>query len=357
MKLKNLPTTVLVAVVFAAFAVPCCAMGEAAAPVPIFLDTDVCVDAGDVAAITFLNGLADRGEAKILGITCVTSYPYAPGCADAVCRWCGRPDVPMGTLKEAGLLNLSDYAKHVAQNWPNRYPDGADHVPDAVTVFRKVMSQQPDHSVVLVSIGPFRNLANFLRSKPDAISPLSGRELIEKKVKLLSSMGGIFKPTVDLNLGTGKIDHCDPATYTEFNIVEDLPSAQYVARNWPTPIVFSGFEIGEPIKVDAAVVRAASKSPQAYCLLKQNNNRPAWDQTSILYGVRGLSDYWTAATGVRIDFDDKGRTRWRADPTSHHEYLEAKMSDAELGKIIGQIEGEAGHGPDGKAAAEAVNTQ
>lgn len=58
-----------------------CAAGKVAAkapaPTPLFLDTDVCVDAGNVAAITCLNGLADRGEAKILGITCVTSCPYA----------------------------------------------------------------------------------------------------------------------------------------------------------------------------------------------------------------------------------------------------------------------------------------
>jgi hypothetical protein len=44
----------------------------------------------------------------------------------------------------------------------------------------------------------------------------------------------------------------------------------------------------------------------------------------------------------RIEFDDKGRTRWHADPASHQGYLNAKMSDLELGQIIGQIEGEAG---------------
>ena len=140
----------------------------------LFLDTDVCIDAGDVAAITCLNGLADKGEANIIGITCVTSCPFAPGCVDAVCRWCHRPNLPLGTLKDPGFLTDSAYAKHMAQHWPNRYADGAANVPDAVVLFRQVMARQADHSVVMVAIGPLRNLAHFLQSKPDGISPLGG---------------------------------------------------------------------------------------------------------------------------------------------------------------------------------------
>ena len=67
---------------------------KAPAPVHMFLDTDVCVDAGDVAAITCLNGLADKAEVDIIGITCVTSCPFAPGCVDAVCHWCKRRMFP-----------------------------------------------------------------------------------------------------------------------------------------------------------------------------------------------------------------------------------------------------------------------
>ena len=78
-------------------------------PVQLFLDTDVCVDAGDVAAITCLNGLADKGEVNIIGITCVTACPYVPGCVDAVCRWCNRPNIPIGMLKDPGFLVESGY--------------------------------------------------------------------------------------------------------------------------------------------------------------------------------------------------------------------------------------------------------
>ena len=77
------------------------ALGESAVrpPVKVFLDTDVCVDVGDLAALAMMHGLACAGEIEILGVTCVTSNPDAPGCVDAVNRCYGRPNIPVGALK------------------------------------------------------------------------------------------------------------------------------------------------------------------------------------------------------------------------------------------------------------------
>ena len=257
-----------------------------------------------------------------------------------MCRWCNRPNVPIGALKDPGFLVQSGYAKYMAQHWPNRYAGGAAEVPDAVVLFRQVMVQQPDNSVVLAAIGPLRNLAHFLQSKPDKISPLTGRELISRKVKFLSAMAGLFNRSPEFNPNTN-------AAWTEWNVLQDIPAARYVVKNWPTPIMFSGYEIGLPITVDGSVVQASPTSPQGYCL-RNNSGRPAWDQTSILYGVRGLANYWSGAMEGRVEVDDKGRTAWHADSASHQGYLVPKMSNSELGKIIAQLEAEAGHGWGGK---------
>jgi inosine-uridine nucleoside N-ribohydrolase len=71
----------------------------------------------------------------------------------------------------------------------------------------------------------------------DAISTLDGRQLISKKVRLLSVMAGNFRET----MFQGKTF---PKGSPEFNLIADIPSAQTVLENWPTPIVASGFEIG-----------------------------------------------------------------------------------------------------------------
>src|SRR5690606_1959791 len=103
-----------------------------------------------------------------------------------------------------------------------------DKLLDARDLYRKTLANQKDSSVVIVSVGFMTNLARLLRSGPDRYSPLSGVELVAKKVKYLSIMAGSF--------GEKK--------RAEFNVVHDVPSAQYVMENWPSVLVLSPFEVG-----------------------------------------------------------------------------------------------------------------
>ncbi|MGC9260872.1 MAG: nucleoside hydrolase [Phycisphaerae bacterium] len=293
-------------------------------PVSIFLDTDVVADPGDPIAIALLQGLADLGEARILAITCVTSNPYAAGCVDAIDRFYGRPNIPIGQLKNKILENDSLYSRIIARKYPNRYPDGTAHVPDAVTIFRQVVSRQPDHSVVIAGIGPFTNLRDYLQSPPDQYSPLNGRDLIAGKVKLLSQMAGKF-----------------PSGSNEFNIAQDPEAAQYVTEHWPTPIMFSGFEIGAGIITGGDI-----KTGPVHDALRHfygNTTRPAWDETAVLFAVRGARNYWNVKTNgyVQIIVNTSG-TIWHPLPHRGQGYLIRKMPDQELGKIIMGIEAVAG---------------
>ena len=99
-------------------------------------------------------------------------------------------------------------------------------------MLRKALAAQPDHSVVIAQVGFSTNLARLLDSPPDGHSSLSGAELVRRKVKLLSLMAGAFT-TIEGN-----------TRYREYNVVKDIPSARSLADRWPTPMVYSGFEIG-----------------------------------------------------------------------------------------------------------------
>ena len=50
----------------------------------------------DVGALALLHALADRGEAKILGVLISSKNEWAGPCVDAINTWHGRPDVPIG---------------------------------------------------------------------------------------------------------------------------------------------------------------------------------------------------------------------------------------------------------------------
>ena len=76
----------------------------------------------------------------------------------------------------------------------------------------------------------------------------------------------------------------------EYNVFVDLAAARKVFADWPTPVVASGFEIGQTIKFPAASIerdfRYVAHHPlrEAYELYKKMPyDRETWDLTAVLY--------------------------------------------------------------------------
>ncbi len=177
-----------------------CACAEAAPdrPVKLILDTDMGNDIDDALALAMVHALADRGEAELLAVTLCKDNPWAAVYVNLVNHFYGRPDVPIGAVRKGvtpedgnyirAISELRSGGKHV---FPRRLTSG-DDAPEAVSVLRKALAAQPDASVVLVSIGFLTNIARLLESGPDAASPLSGADLVRRKVRLYSLMAGDF---------------------------------------------------------------------------------------------------------------------------------------------------------------------
>ena len=151
-------------------------------PAHIIFDTDMGGDCDDVGALFILHGAVARGDAKLLAtIGCISSDAIAPA-LDAMNTWFGHPEIPVGTLKDAGFLVGPHYTAEIARRFPHKFASGKEY-PDAITLYRQILAKQPDNSVIVLAVGPLRNLAHLLRSLPDAASPLDGRALIAKKVQ------------------------------------------------------------------------------------------------------------------------------------------------------------------------------
>mgnify|MGYP005840655825 FL=1 len=108
-------------------------------------------------------------------------------------------------------------------------------------MLRRILASRPNKSVVFLQVGFSSNLARLLDSPPDAISPLSGRDLIAAKVSLLSVMADAFQP-IKGNRHLG------------WDIIKDIPAAKRIAEACPTPIIWSGFEIGIAIPYPAVSI-------------------------------------------------------------------------------------------------------
>jgi hypothetical protein len=280
-------------------------------PVPILLDTDIGPDCDDVGAVVLLHSLADRGEARLLGMACGTSSPWGAPCLDALNTYFGRPEIPVGTLKEAGFLDRPGYAEALARRYPHRLSHGSE-APDATDLYRRILANQPDASVVFVAVGPLRNLRRLLESGPDSHSPLSGRELVARKVTGLSCMGGLY-PTLR------------PGQSPEFNFAEDAQSAQVVVDQWPSPILFSGGELGSGIMTGR---RVALECPEHHPLtfaygiyVGFGRDRESWDLTSVLAAVRPTDSFWPLSPVGINRVDAQGRNRFTPDPAGRHRHL------------------------------------
>ena len=95
-----------------------------------------------------------------------------------IAAYYGRQDLPIGIYLPDGFLDQrKTYCDYLQKSFPMRFAS-KEEIPDAVVVLRKALSQAKPGSVSQLDIGPTVNLAALLRSQPDDISSLTGRELI-----------------------------------------------------------------------------------------------------------------------------------------------------------------------------------
>lgn len=219
----------------------------AAEPVRLIFDTDICGDVDDVLALGMIHAMESRGACKLVCVTVSAEHEQAAPFVDAVNTFYGRPDVPVGAVRDGVKPGDSKYLHLARQRDGNRlrYPHNlatARDAPEAWELLRKTLAEQPDGSAVIAQVGFSTNLARLLQSASDEYSRESGVELVRRKVKLLSVMAGSFQ-TIEGH-----------KRFLEYNVVQDIDSARVLAEKWPTPVVYSGFEIGISLPFPAASI-------------------------------------------------------------------------------------------------------
>ncbi len=290
-------------------------------PVPLIFDTDICGDCDDVLALGMIHALQSRGLCTLLAVTISVDHDLAAPFVDAVNTFYERGDIPIGVVGKGGVVEKSEFLSLVAEQDSGRFRYRHDLVSnesakDATALLRATLAGQADHSVVIAQVGFSTNLARLLDSRADASSPLTGRELVERKVKLLSLMAGAFQP-IEGN-----------RRYLEYNIVKDVASARILAERWPTAMVYSGFEIGIALPYPAVSIERdysyVPHHPLAEAYIRRNpppHNRPTWDLTSVLYAVLPDRGYFDVSPRGTVTVESDGFTRFDDNPNGKHRYL------------------------------------
>jgi glucose uptake protein len=297
-------------------------------PVPVIFDSDIGPDYDDVGAITLLHAFADSGEAKILATMASNKYEGIAAVLNVFNTYFQRPDIPIGVPK-GQAVSLRD-----AQHWTDtilaKYPHAIktnSEAQDAVTLYRKILAEQPDTSVTIITVGFLTNLYGLLRSNPDNYSSLDGRQLVGRKVRRLVSMAGSFPK--------GR----------EFNIFMDSTASQYVFDTWPTRIFFSGFQIGEKIKCGLPLIHDPNirnspvkdvfriSIPKA---AEDSLGRSSWDETAVLIAIKGYSTWYALHRGY-IHVASDGSDSWEASPTGRHYFIEERKPPSDVQAVINKL--------------------
>ena len=281
-------------------------------PVIIILDTDMGSDCDDAGALALLHRYADLGQAEIIG--CIYSsgkVPYGAGITEAINIWYGRPDIPIGAYygNEVGdPVDKMTAGKLVRDTvaFGNSIIFNTD-TEEQTRLSRRLLSEQEDGSVTYITIGHTKGLYELLVSNPDDISPLSGRELVKRKVSRWIALGALNAN----NEGNYFVRDWN------FFFNETAPYTGYLVENFPVTVFYidAGTNVmtGKSLKhtppgnIVRTVYRDWLWEVQRYTL---DDQRPSWDLAAVNFAVKGTGDFLLNTGRGRLEFDaDKG-CRW-----------------------------------------------
>jgi sialate O-acetylesterase len=298
---------------------------------PVIFETDMGNDVDDALALDMLYKYMDEGRINLLAINSNKNNGYSAAFIQLMNNWYGYPGIPVGKIVNGANSqdNIHEYVRAVCEY---RMPDGrkAFNAPDTasrafkdpVALYREVLAGQPDHSVTIISVGFSTNLARLLDSRPDHFSPLDGKALVGKKVKLLSAMAGDF---------AGK-------NAVEYNVVKDIGAAIDLFTKWPGEIVVSPYELGRAITYPARSIENdfawAVNHPVVLAYknyMTMPYDRPAWDLTAALYAIEGAGQYFGLSPKGTVSIDQEGHSFFTPSATGRHRYL--SVNDHQVGLI------------------------
>ena len=211
----------------------------------VILDCDMGSSTDDLFALMMLYRYMDMKRCTLLGVIVDRMDRANADAVDVMNNYYGYPDIPIG-LEKAGVKdphvyipyhNMA-YARDVDGNvlFKRSIGDKGEYM-DGYKLYRKLLASQPDKSVTIASIGFVTCLSRLLQSGPDEYSPLSGAELVGRKVKSIYCMGGVFGDSFEHDYNfTAAIDF-------SLKFFELLPK--------DIDIVFSPGEVGDPLYYSA----------------------------------------------------------------------------------------------------------
>ncbi len=284
------------------------------APLKVIIETDMGNDIDDALALAVALKAMDQGKLDVLAVGCHKLSETPARYVDIVTSYYGHPEITVA-MSETPVKEFTNYTDYTAATCPLDFAQSRDgKFEEPVALYRRLLAGSEDGSICFVSLGFGTTLAQLLDSSPDDISPLSGRELVARKARMLSVMAGSY--------GEKK--------RSEYNVRNDIPAMQKVFAEWPGLIVQNPFEIGKQVVFPAREIEnnlcweGPNPVVEAYKLyMDMPYDRPGWDILSVLYLLR--PELFTESVPGRVSVDDEGYTWFEPLEDGTHIVLSATL--------------------------------
>lgn len=275
-------------------------------PQSIIFETDMGNDIDDAMALDLLFKNMDQGNINLLGVSVHKNNPHSAEYIDIMRHWYGYKSLPIG-VNTACVADMDcvDYCTRVCQltdrkGRPLFKRSKRPNYEEAVEMYRRLLSQQPDKSVVIVTVGFSTTMSQLLKSGPDKYSQLTGAELVARKVEYFSIMAGEFVVP----------------DYREYNVWNDLEAAKHFFDSTPVPMVIVPWTLGEQIKYPGSSIAndftwADNPMVEGYkAYLEMPYDRQTWDVISALYACHPTSDMFTLGERGEVKVVGEGVTEF-----------------------------------------------
>jgi inosine-uridine nucleoside N-ribohydrolase len=290
-------------------------------PVGIVFDADIGNRIDSTLALALLCGFASKSEVRIVSVSVSNANLQAAAFCEAVGNFYAGSltnefegfgkALPVGLATDSAMANESSQLRlplgRVNAKGEPLYKHSIKKLNDTAeprAVIRNALTAQHDQNCIVVLAGPATNLVSVLGLAGAA-------DLIVRKVRFLSLAGGAY-----------------PHGAPETNIRADIPAAQKLFAEWPTPIVACGYEVGDKVPFPASSIeRDFSWSPhhpvvdayRAYQAMPYD--APTWAMTAVLHALRPDAGYFGLSERGTIVVLNDGSTRFSASSGGRHRFL------------------------------------
>lgn len=274
-------------------------------PVQMILDADFGSSTDDLFAIMMIHQYIEDGLVDLKGVVVDREGEKNAQLVDVMNTYYGHPQIPIGLERNgvknprcfipySGIVDLKD-----AQGNPlfKRSQDSSKFL-DGYKLYRKLLSEADDKSVVVVAIGFATTLAQLFDSKADEYSKLSGLDLFERKVKAVYMQAGRFESGDNLSGYNMRIASRQSASF-----FDRLPKS--------VELVMSPSNIGDAMDYspkDVLVDLSATElNPikAVYTHYTCDTGQRMWDTNCVVHAVLGDEAYNVSERGW-VKFVDQG---------------------------------------------------